>query len=250
MLEKELHALGLNENEQKVYLRVLAAGKAAPSRISKETGINRTTVYSISRKLIGLGLIGEDLGAKVAYLYAEDTDSLTKLFAKEEEELEKKKMLAQKVAQELAALPRHASYSVPKIKFVEEEDLNDHLYKAYGNWAASGLSHDNTWWGYHDSSFTENYKEWIEWSWKNGPEGLKVRFLTNEHSVEQEVSKKFPERRLKTIEGNEFDSSLWVIGDYVLMTYSQKRPHYLVEINDPVFARNQRELFKNLWKTK
>jgi sugar-specific transcriptional regulator TrmB len=248
MLEKEFQALGLNENEQKVYLAVLSAGKAAPSRIARETGINRTTVYSISRKLMSLGLIGEDLGAKVAYLYAQEPTAVAEMFAKEEAQLAQKKKIAAAVAHQLASLPRNKSYSVPKITFIEEEDLSDYLYKQYPLWAQSGEQLDNTWWGYHDSSFTEHYKEWIDWSWKHGPKDLKVRFLTNEKQVEQEISNKFPERKLKFVEGKEFDSSLWIIGDFVLMTQSRQHPHYLVELHDPVFARNQRELFKAFWE--
>ncbi len=248
MLEKEFQALGLNENEQKVYLAVLSAGKIAPARIAKETGINRTTVYSISRKLMSLRLIGEDLGAKVAYLYAEAPTSFEGIFAKEEADLMKKKELARQISIELTALPKRISYSVPRIKFVEEANLTDYLYKAYPIWAESGLQGDNTWWGYHDSSFTEEYESWIDWSWKVGSPELKVRFLTNVHQAEEGLSRKYPERRLKTIQGKEFDSSMWVIGDYVLMTYSQNRPHYLVEIHDAVFARNQRQLFKTFWE--
>lgn len=247
MLEKEFQALGLNENEQTVYLAVLSAGKIAPARIAKETDINRTTVYSISRKLMSLGLIGEDLGAKVGYLYAEEPSALEGIFAKEELVLQQKKELARKVGVELALLPKRTNYSVPRIKFIEEASLAEYLDKAYPIWQASAEAADHTWWGYQDSSFTAEYQSWIDWSWKVGPQDLKVRFLTNVHQAETELSKKYPERKLKTIEGNEFDSSLWVVGDYVVMVYSQNRPHYLVEIHDAVFARNQRQLFKSFW---
>jgi predicted transcriptional regulator len=247
MLEKEFQAIGLNSNEREVYLAILRAGKASPTRIAKETSINRTTVYSISRKLLSLGLIGEDLGAKVAYLYAEPPEALAKIFAKEEGEIQRKKGIAQQISQQLASLPKGTSYSVPKIKFIEEENLNEFLYKEYAKWADSGSYVDNTWWGYIDSSFTNAYKGWIDWTWIHGPKGQKVKFLTNEHAAEDELSTKYPERRRKILNDKVFDSSLFVIGDFVCMAQSRERPNYLVEINDPVFARNQRQLFKMLW---
>lgn len=248
MLEKEFQQLGLNDNEREVYLALLKAGKASPARISKETGINRTTVYSISKKLASLGLVGEDLGAKVAYLYAEKPEALEKIFAREESVLQQKRELAKKVADELSRIPGNKSYSVPHIKFVEEEDLTDYLYKEYARWVESGKSSDNTWWGYHDSSFSEAFSEWIHWNWEQGPKDTKVRFFVNPHSVEEEISGKHPDRETKILPaGIEFDSSMWVIGDYVLMTQTRERPHYLVEIHDTVFARNQRQLFKTLW---
>jgi len=248
MLEKEFNRLGLNNNEREVYLATLKAGKASPARIAKETGINRTTVYSVSRKLMSLGLIGEDLSAKVGYLYAEKPEALVHMFAKEEAVLQERKALAQTMAKELAAMPSGKTYSVPRIKFIEEADLTDYLYKQYALWGQSGAQLDNTWWGYIDSSFTREYKEWIHWTWKHGPKGQKVNFFANASAVEAEVSAKHPERITRALpEGQEFDSSFWVIGDYVLMTQSRERPHYLVEIHDAVFARNQRQLFKNLW---
>lgn len=249
MLEKEFAQLGLNENEREVYLAVLQAGKASPARIAKETGINRTTVYSVSLKLMSLGLIGEDLSAKIGYLYAEKPEALVNIFSKEEASLKKRKEIAFAVAKELAAVPSGKSYSVPKIKFVEEADLTDYLYKQYPVWAQSGESLDNTWWGYIDSSFTKEHKEWIDWTWKHGPKDQKVRFLTNEHQAEDELSEKYPERRRRVIKDSEFDSTFCVIGDYLLMIQARQRPHYLVEIHDAVFARNQRQLFKNLWET-
>jgi len=248
MLEKEFNRLGLNDNEREVYLAVLKAGKASPARIAKETSINRTTVYSVSRKLMSLGLIGEDLSAKVGYLYAEKPEALEHMFAKEEAVLQERKTLAQTMAKELAAIPSGKTYSVPRIKFIEEADLTDYLYKQYELWGQSGAQRDNTWWGYIDSSFTREYKEWIHWTWKHGPKGQKVNFFANASDVEAEVSAQHPERITRTLpEGQEFDSSFWVVGDYVLMTQSRERPHYMVEIHDAVFARNQRQLFKNLW---
>lgn len=248
MLEKEFRQLGLNDNEREVYLAVLKAGKASPARLAKETGINRTTVYSVSRKLMSLGLIGEDLSAKVGYLYAEKPEALEQMFTKEENEIKQKKEIAKILTKELAGLPSAKSYSVPKIKFVEEADLSEYLYKQYALWSQSGEERDNTWWGYADSSFTKEYKEWIHWTWKHGPKGQKVNFFANESDIEEEVSAQHPERLTRPLpKGQEFDSSFWVIGDYVIMVQSRERPNYLVEIHDAVFARNQRQLFKNLW---
>lgn len=248
MLEKEFGRLGLNDNEREVYLAVLKAGKASPARIAKETAINRTTVYSVSRKLISLGLIGEDLSATVGYLYAEKPEALEHMFTKEEAVLKERKALAQTIAKELSVLPSGKTYSVPRIKFIEEADLTDYLYKQYQLWGQSGAERDNTWWGYIDNSFTNEYKEWIHWTWKHGPKGQKALLFANETAIEQEVSSAHADRVTRSLpEGQEFDSSFWVIGDYVLMAQTRSRPHYLVEIYDSVLARNQRQVFKMMW---
>ena len=246
---KEFFRLGFNDNEKEVYLAILHAGKIAAHKVSTLTGINRTTVYSIGKKLAGLGLVSEDKGQKVSYFVAERPEKILSMVEREESKIKEKKQSAQNLIKELLLITSEKHYSVPRIKFIEDDDLSAYLYKQYEVLSASGLQHDNTWWGYHDSSFTENYNEYVDWTWTHGPPGLKVRFLTNSMAqVEEEMKKKHPERRFKTLTPeNEFDSSLWVIGDYVIMGQTRVRPHYLVEIHDEVLARNQRALFKGLW---
>lgn len=246
MLKTEFSKIGLNERESEVYLAILKAGKITPSRASEITGVNRTTIYSISRKLERLGLISEDLGQKVSYLVAEPPEAVKEIFREEERKLGQKKRAAAALVKELAVYRSNQDYSIPKIKFVEEEDLNEYLYKRLPEWAENGKRYDNTWWGFHDHSFTEAYKKWIDWCWKQVPDA-KIRFFTNQADIEAELAKEYPERLIRPIRGGEFDSSLWVVGDYILMVRSRERPHYLVEIHDAVLARNQRQLFKSLW---
>lgn len=247
-MEKLFEAIGLNANEREVYLAVLRAGKISPQRVARLTGINRTTVYSISRKLRDSGFITEDVGQKVTYLLAASPENLKDIFEKEEKSLAERKQAVIQLAKELEALPKNTTYSVPRIHFVEEADLSKYLQSEYGRWSASTAEYDNTWWGFQDDSFTEKYGKFIEWSWKHSPKDLQVHFFANNAPVEKEMGKKFSERSLKELpSGINFDSSFWVAGDYIFMVQTRERPHYLVEINDAVLARNQRELFKGLW---
>lgn len=248
MLDSLFTEIGLNKNEQAVYLTVLEAGKIAPQRVARLTGINRTTVYSVARKLAELGLLSEDVGQKVTYLVAEDPQKLIAVYDREANLLAKRRVAAQKLAEELVTIPKKANYSVPRIKFVEERDLSDYLYAEYRRWSDSAVRVDNTWWGFQDHSFTEQYEKFIEWSWKESPAGLKVCFFANQGEIDHDFSKKFSARGVRPLPtGVEFDSSFWVAGDYIFMVQTRVRPHYLVEIYDVVLARNQRELFKGLW---
>ena len=248
MIEEVFAKLGLNENEREVYLAVLKAGKITHARISRATGINRTTVYSIVNKLGKLGLVTEDLGEKITYVVAEGPETIERMIEKEEKELVEKKKAVKELIKELAAYRTGQNYSVPRIKFVEENDLSDYLYRRYSEWAASGAKYDNAWRGYHDPSFTAAYGKWIDWCWNESPHH--VYFFTNSAETEKSMKQKHPDREIKILSEEEnFDSSLWVIGDYIIMVQSREHPHYLVEICDPVLARNQRQLFKNLWST-
>ncbi|HEY4515221.1 MAG TPA: helix-turn-helix domain-containing protein [Candidatus Paceibacterota bacterium] len=248
MLEQALNQLGLNKHEIEVYLAILRAGKSAPARLSILTGINRTTIYSIGRKLAKLGLISFDNSGKTTYLMAQPPEAIESILSEESRALDEKRKLVEQIKEELLNLPKAQGYSVPRIKFVEENDLSDYMRNQNNVWEKSGQHYDNTWWGYHDNSYTEKYGEVIKWMWKVGSKDLKVRFLTNKADVETEMSKLFPERLTKVWAGQEFDTSLWAIGDFVIMAQTRVRPHYLVEINDPVLARNQRNLFAGIWE--
>lgn len=247
-MDKLFEAIGFNVNEREVYLAVLKAGKISPQRVARQTGINRTTVYSISRKLRDIGFITEDVGQKITYLLAGSPENLPQLFEKEQKKLDEKKVAADALAKEISLLPKNTNYSVPRIKFVEESDLSEYLHSAYARWRESAARHDTTWWGFQDDSFTEKYGKWIEWAWKHSPDGLRVKLFLNNVPLEKEMGKKYIERDTKKLPTDvHFDSSFWVAGDYLLMAQTRERPHYLVEICDTVLARNQRELLKGLW---
>lgn len=248
-MEKLFRKLGLNENEQEVYLTVLRAGKVAPNEIAKTTRINRTTVYSIGKKLLHLGLMTQDLGQKISYFVATPPEKFVTLFEKEEREIAEKKKIAAKLAQELSVLRSDKHYSVPRIRFVEEAELESYLYEAYPRWAESVETFDNTWRGFQDDSFTSRYEKWIDWTWKYSKENIRAEFFFNQAEVEQKLFEKHQSRKMRILPKTvNFDSNFWVAGEYLIMVQTRVRPHYLVEIHDAVLARNQRELFKALWQ--
>lgn len=249
MPEKQFLQLGFNNNEKEVYLAVLRAGKIPVHRVASLTSINRTTVYSIAKKLSDLGLISEDKGQKVSYLVAEPPEKLLAIIEKEENEIQEKKLSVNVLITELSAIKSEKQYSVPRIKFIEETDLSEYLYGQSKTWSDSLNKYDSTWWGYHDSSATTAYGDWINWCWKQPfSQSVKVKFFSNNNEVEGQMNELHSNRLTKPLPtGTEFDSSLWIVGDYVLMVQTRMRPHYLVEIHDEVLARNQRALFKGLW---
>jgi hypothetical protein len=150
--------------------------------------------------------------------------------------------------EELSSLASEKHYSVPRIKFVEENDLEEYLYVAYPRWEESAKGKENVWRGFQDDSFTTHYEKWINWIWKRTQRGFDVEFFINETSIEKQLARKYSGRRMKVLPTHiAFDSSFWTTGDYLIMAQTRVRPHYLVEINDELLARNQRELFKGLW---
>ncbi len=249
MIEKTLEQLGLSTNEVEVYLAVLKNGKISTAKVAAITKINRTTVYSIVKKLITMRLIAEDLGGKRVYLVARSPEQLADITTEEQKLLDEKKELISQAIRELKPFASNVKYSIPKIVFVEEADIEKHLYEITPRWTETQRSTDPIIWGFQDHLFAELYHEWIDWYWKNVPENIQVKFLSNKSYIENTLKAKYPRRVMKYWDkSKDFTSTIWVTGDYITMLSLRERPHYLVEIHDPVMARNMRALFKGLWE--
>lgn len=247
MIQELLQQLKCSEKEIEVYLYVLKQGKTTPARIAKGTGINRSTVYVVLNKLKKNGLIVEDISSKILFYSASSSEMVEDMFYRQQEKLNKKKNIAKKLAEELEMIPQSKNYSIPKIRFVEEDDLEDFLYKNQKKWKDSADMEDGCCWGFQDHSFVENYQKWIDWAWKT--HRMKVKLFSNESDIEKKLSNKFDGfRNIKFWSKNlDFSSSTWIMGDYLVMIITRQKPFYLVEINDAVLAHNLREVFKNIW---
>ena len=250
MIHQTLQKLGFNDKEIEIYLVILEHAKIAPADVSKITGINRTTVYSTGKELVKKGLIVEDLGGSVMYYVANPPKSLGLLAEMEQRELAQKKKLIDSAIEELEVLPKAKQYAIPKIRFVDEDDLENHLYTQVSKWNENMMKVDTTWWGFQDHSFAENFEKWIEWYWSNAPKTIDLKLLSNESDIEQQMKrKKITERVIRFWKKDiDFTATTWVIGDYTIVINTQKRPYYMIELYDKLVAHNMREVFKNLWE--
>lgn len=249
MLNDSLLQLGLNQKEIDIYLAVLQQGKAAPSVIGKMTGINRTTVYGVVKNLIDKGLVTLDDTGKIEYLMANDSEEIISLIDREKAILQKKEDVAKKVIKELSLIQTGKQFSVPKIRLIEEKQLEQFLYKRMSHWVENNRKYDQIWWGFQDHILLDSYGDWIEWTWKTFP-GLQVKLLSNQTESEIKMEKRILSRREIKFwdKTKDFSGTVWVTGDYLITVITRTNPHYLIEINDSVLAHNQRELFKGLWK--
>lgn len=252
MITNSLEALGFNDKEIRVYLTILEYGKIAPAEVAKVTGINRTTIYSTAKELIKLGVITEDLGSTNRYLVALPPTDLVQVINREEKRLTKKKDILKETINELQSFTKNTKYSIPKITFITEEQVEDYLYKRTETWIKSIAEHGaNTAWGFQDTTLVSSYENWINWYWqKANPSGMVWKLLSNQTDIEQIMDKRnYTERDIKFWDTQTaFTASTWVCGEYLVMVVTNQRPHYLVEIHDAVLAQNMREVFTGIWK--
>jgi sugar-specific transcriptional regulator TrmB len=251
MIQETLKRLGFNGKEAEIYLEILKLGRATPTQIADNTGINRTTVYSSYKSLLKKKVIVEDLGHKYTYLVALPPENLSVLLEKQKKKLAEQEKLLSTAITELAELPSGTQYAIPKIRFVEEDDLEKFFYQRSDEWNKNVKQHDSTWWGFQDHTLVERYKQWVYdyWHTFESSKGILEKVISNRSDTERAMAKlNIMDREIAFWKTASFNASFWVGGDYIIMVYTQHRPFYLIEIFNPVMAENLRSLFKNLWK--
>ncbi len=243
-----LTRLGLSTKETDIYLALLKQGRTTPSQLAKFTKLNRATTYHLCKSLVGRGLITEDLGGKTLYVVPVPASDLSILLKRAEDQFKTKQNLLKNIISEVSLLSSQKEYPVPKIQFVEEQQLLEHLYSRSERWNKSALQSDKTWWGFQDDTFAEAYVEWIDWMWKTAHTTSKVKLLSNPSVIESKLKSKYKQREIKFLSAPAgFTASTWVVGEYVIMVATRNHPHYLVEIHDQTLAENLRLVFMTMW---
>lgn len=252
MINDLLAKIGLNQKEIVIYLELVRVGKADAGQLCRLTKINRTTVYSVTKELVGKGFISEDLGQKPSLYIALPPEELQTLIQKQERDLETKKVLIRQTIDELKPLTKEASYPIPRIRYVPDEDIEDFLFKRSPVWDQSILSTGaKAWWGFQDHRLVEKYQKWIEWHDATRLKGkIAIKLISDKRDLETDVSKRnFEMREIKYWDRwPDFTASTLICGDYVIMGKIDEEPNYLVEIHDKTLAHNMRELFKGIWE--
>ena len=247
-IEGILEGLGFSPKEVKVYLAIFKLEKATPAELAKATRIGRPTVYNIVRSLISRGVVAEDKADAVLHLIALPPESLRDSVERSRMELAKREELVDGAIHELLLAGSEKTYPVPKLRFVEEGELLDYLFQNADKWNKSVLRKDGVWHGFQDHTFVENYGEWIDWTAKKF-RGIRygVRLFSNASTIEEKLKGKIPERTIKFLKESRFTATTWVVGDYLVMISTTRKPFYLVEIHDELMAENMREVFRRLW---
>lgn len=249
MIGDSLKRLNFSEKEIDIYLGVLKNGKISHTDLAKYTGINRTTVYSVASELIKKGVIAEDLTGVTTYLVALPPEDLDNIIKKQQKELEERKNVVETAIKELKKVAGEVRYSIPKVRFIPEEDLDNFLYKQTPLWNASIKKTKTQWLGFQDPSFVEFYGQWIDWYWDSASEGVDLRLFSSPSDIEKVmVKKKYIRRKIKFLkQKTQFTATTWINGEYIVMIVTNQKPHYAIEIHNAVLAENQREIFNILW---
>jgi sugar-specific transcriptional regulator TrmB len=248
-----LQKLGLNDKEIKVYLTLLRHGKMKPAVIADLTKVSRPLVYNAASTLLSMGLITEDVSGKTLTYIALPPKDLERLIEEAKRDAKEKEVLIKEAIGKLSLISAGKQYPVPKIRLVEEPDLEKFLFDNISKWQDEVISSDGVWWGFQDNQFVDRFPKWIEASWQTKQSehsNYKAQVLTNISPTEQKLGKKYTKQKrdMAYIDQSNFTATTWVCGDYLVMIMIKEHPYYLLEIHDKLMARNTAEIFKRLWE--
>lgn len=120
-LEKGLIEIGLNEKEAKVYLAIVALGKAGISDIAKKTLIKRTSVYEYVAALLGKNYLYKTVKKKRVLYLAEKPEKILRSFESRKKKLET-------LLPELSTLYQLGAHQ-PNVRFYDGSDGLRSIYQ-------------------------------------------------------------------------------------------------------------------------
>jgi len=243
-----LKQLDFSDKEIQIYLTLLQEGELSPQKISKLTNINRSTVYAVCDDLCRLGVIKKNPIKSTSSYLALDPVELQKLYKQDEKDLIIKKAKINSAITELEKIAKDTQYTIPKITFVTEEEINKYLHERSAEWDKEMAKANNIWWGFQDASFVDHYEKWIDWYWQQNNPDIVVQLLSNLTLKEESIKTDYPRRKIKFLNRkHNFDSTIWLIGDFVVIIQTQEKPFYLYEIHEPQLANSMRFMLSELW---
>lgn len=155
------------------------------------------------------------------------------------------------VVREVSVLSRGKNFSLPRVVYIEQEEMERYLYKQIDVWNESIGERDGYYWGFQDSHFVKSYEQWIDddWTKHSSLDLVKELRLISDEIAEEIKGAKYEKRNIQFWDkAKEFTATTWVMGDDVTMIITEKKSHYLVEIYDATLAENMRVVFKGIWK--
>lgn len=243
--------LGFTLNEAKIYLQIVEQGHGKPYLLASRFRLPRSTVYSALESLEKKLLIHSSKLKSATVYYPNRLEMLRELFADEEMKLQHKKSLSAEITRELRSILKLKNFSGPKIEFYQgQSEVEKFLFNNLLIWKESILATELSTWGYQDHSFVELFKRWIKECWKviHVEAGIPGRILSNSSDVERMLKGKVPKREVRVLTANmSFESSFWVMGEFVILIMTRKNPVYAVQIHDSLLAKNLRQVFKFMY---
>lgn len=138
-IQEVLQRFGLRETDQKVYLALLAMGPATLSPLSQQTGLPVTTIQSIVKRLVDLGIVNATKRKTRSVYEADDPAVLRKILDRQAEEISLVVPLLQKMRTEPVVATNMRVYYRERVADIFHEALKSKTKLVYEIVAAKDL---------------------------------------------------------------------------------------------------------------
>ena len=240
---QNLTNIGLNLNQAKTYLSLLNLGKASVIDLSKDSGVNRTTVYDNLRVLEKLGLSRTIYENDKKFYMAESPKKLSNV-------LLEKQSLIDIILPGLIGIYNQKK-TRPKISILEGKKG---LRKAHELSLKYNFKRKTKWFGEVDTLFSWLPKKEIqEYVDKRKNLGISNRIITTNRILQRKNMYSYQKnkenlRRIKYFEGmNNINTALFNFDDYVCIIPSSNEG-YVIIIESAEFRITFDQLFNFLWE--
>lgn len=231
-LTNKLIELGLPLNEVKVFLCLVKNGEMSANEIARKTRINRSLAYSVVNNLLHKGYVGYVQREKLRIYSASDPSCVLS-------EIQKKKMIADEVFQELQNIKKAVSDSC-SVRVLEGRRglravMNQFIegsYKSLSCYGATGRAYSII----HEAKL--HAKTLIR-------RKIKARFIAASEYRKKPLKLPFIEVRYTE---SSFDTTISIFGDYVVIHYISDDIRMVV-IKDSKIAKCHLSFFDSLWNS-
>ncbi len=236
-----LREFGLEEKEASIYLASLVLGATTILKLSKQSGINRTTAYEIVDSLEKKGLIKKEIhGFKTLYS-PEHPERL-------ENTLDSKKILLSRILPELEG-KYHLKGKGSSIKYYEGLNAIKNVYddllkdlKPHDFYYA--ISNVFEWQGKDEEYFLKNH---VEKRSKMSIE-TKLLFTDSELAQKRKQTEKNYNEKIKILSKTDIHVDI-VITPYKLVTFQLNEPLIALVVENSTMIKAQKKIFELIWNS-
>ena len=247
-MEKELQQLGLEEKESEIYLSCLSLEAPTPTRIAKQTGLKRATVYFYLERLQEKGLIEWQVyKARKHIALVPPPQGLKRYIAKQKEKLEQSEGMVKAILAQMEHVSREKGSDSKVFHYEGEEGMRFAIDKMLSS------KKEIYWFGSMEIFLAAagGEKQWYKmFTTRRLQEGTRTLGITDRRILQYPQFSEMidAKRSFRFLDDNfEIPAILALFGDSICLGSKQKTEVRMVLIENAVMAQTLTFLFKALW---
>ncbi|KKS78647.1 MAG: hypothetical protein UV54_C0056G0003 [Candidatus Beckwithbacteria bacterium GW2011_GWA2_43_10] len=248
-IKQKLKLLGLNDKQAEIYLLLLKQGITSLLELSRQTDINRTTIYRIIEDLKKLSLVEEIIADRGAKVKAVKPENLQLLLTQKETELDELRNHLPDLISDLSAIKDKPSSSTQVVYFRGQNGLRQLLWnvlKAKDEHVGYGYAEWNT-------SLGQEFAEKLRQEMVNRKIYSREIQNTNQFKPMSTWTKvkdydQFYQGRYLPKSLVEINHDTYIYNDVFAFYYFIQDELFGIEIHNAEIAKTQKQIFEVLWK--